>query len=233
MCHPQASLGLPPAAQAEQITEAGIAAYVFGQGNSRRSIVLIPDIYGVTPFYRGLATWYASAGACVFLLDPFAEVGELKEVSREAAFARRAKLRDRTYVDALEQFARQRQITGVVGFCLGGLYVFELARRRLPAALVSFYGFPQGLPNEDPLPVPFDYLEELSVEQVAMFGDTDYLQTPENFSRLKAISKVNPSFRLNLYSESGHGFLGDLDNENELLRANAKDALALSAQVLL
>jgi len=233
MCHTQAALNLPPAAQAERITEGGVTAYVFGDGDSRKSVVVIPDIYGATPFYRGLATWYARAGARVFLLDPFAAIGELAEVSREAAFARRAKLRDRTYVDSIEQFARQRRITGVVGFCLGGLYVFELARRRLPAALVSLYGFPQGLANDDPLPIPFDYLETLPVEQVAIFGESDYLQTPENFSRLNVICEKNPRFQLKLYSESGHGFLADLDSENELLRANAKDALAVSAQALL
>jgi carboxymethylenebutenolidase len=67
-------------------------------------------------------------------------------VTREAAFARRAKLRDRTYVGAIESFARQHETTGVVGFCLGWLYAFELARRGLPAMLASLYGFPQGMP---------------------------------------------------------------------------------------
>lgn len=233
MCHTQAPLSLPPAAQAERITESDITAYRFGPTNARKVIALIPDIYGATPFYRGLATWYASAGAEVFLLDPFAAIGELHEVTREAAFARRAKLRDKPYVDALEQFARRRCVTGVVGFCIGGLYVFELARRRLPAALVSLYGFPQGLPNDEPLPVPFEYLEDLPVDQVAIFGDKDYLQTPENLARLRAISEKNPSFQLKLYPGSGHGFLADLDSENELLRSHAKDALALSARTLL
>lgn len=233
MCHTRASVALPEPLQADRIAQSGVTAFAFGSAASGHRIVVIPDIYGASPFYRALSTWYANKGARVFLLDPFAQVGELPEVTREAAFARRAKLRDRACVDAIESFARQHNVTGIVGFCLGGLYVFELSRRGLKAALVSLYGFPQGMPNQDPLPTPFDYLDGVATHQIANFGETDYLQTPENFARLKKLTARNPHFELRLYPKSGHGFLADLDSQDGVLRANAHDALALTTNALL
>jgi carboxymethylenebutenolidase len=158
---------------------------------------------------------------------------DLPEQTREAAFARRDKLRDRAFVDAIESFARRHFAAGVLGFCLGGLYVFELARRGLSAALVSLYGFPQGLRNQDPLPVPFDYLETLPVRQTAIFGEADYLQTADNLARIKSIAANNPAFDLKIYTKSGHGFLSDLESEDEVLRTNAHEALVLTANALL
>lgn len=233
MCHTRANIALPSPGQADRISDPGATALAYGAPASDHRIIVIPDIYGASPFYRGLSTWYANKGARVFLLDPFAEVGELPEVTREAAFARRAKLRDRACVDAIEDFAGRHRVTGIVGFCLGGLYVFELARRGVNAALISLYGFPQGMPNHDPLPVPFDYLDGLAAQQIAIFGETDYLQTPENFARLKDLAAKNPGFSLRLYPKSGHGFLADLDSQDDTLCTNAHDALALTTKALL
>ena len=233
MCHTRASVALPEPGRAGRITQSGVTAFAYGSRASDHRIVVIPDIYGASPFYRGLSTWYANKGASVFLVDPFAEVGELSEVTRKSAFARHAKLRDRACVDAIESLARRHEATGVVGFCLGGLYVFELAHRGLETVLVSLYGFPQGMPNQDPLPTPFDYLDGLPTEQIAIFGETDCLQTPESFERLKELTAKNPQFDLRLYPKSGHGFLADLDSQDEVLRANAHDALALTTNALL
>lgn len=233
MCHTQPIVSLPPPGPSIAVNDCGVSASAFGDKASDQRIVIIPDIYGASAFYQSLSTFYASHGAYVFLLDPFASVGELPEVTREAAFARRAKLRDRECVDAIEKFSRQHGAVGMVGFCLGGLYVFELSRRELNAKLVSLYGFPQGMPNQDALQIPFDYLDSGVVPQLAIFGETDYLQTPDNFDRLKRISASNPNFSLKLYPKSGHGFLADLDNSDSTLKANAQDALHLTRSVLL
>jgi carboxymethylenebutenolidase len=179
-----------------------------------------------------LATWFAKRDACVFLVDPFAEFGDLPSPSKEAAFARRHKVRDLSYVDALEGFIRRRHVSGVVGFCLGGLFIFDLARRGVSAKMVSLYGFPQGMANQDPLPVPFDYLEGLPASHVALFGEADYLQTPQNLEQLQAIARRTPAFSVKIYPKSGHGFLADLDNEDPLLRSNAQDALLLCGNAL-
>jgi carboxymethylenebutenolidase len=226
MCHGAACTAFPP--PGEYVTmNAAPSSFAFGDPKEPVRIAILPDIYGPGPFYQGLATYLAAQGAFVHLMNPFHELGSLPEPSREAAFARRHRVRDRDYVDSFERFAREQSITSVVGFCLGGLYVFELARRGLPVSLLSLYGFPQGLANDDPLPVPFDYLDGLPHRHVAVFGDEDHSQTPDNFRRLADISSRTPGFELHVFPGSGHGFLSDLDCDNPARVKNARSALAI------
>ncbi|WP_209047616.1 dienelactone hydrolase family protein [Rhizorhabdus histidinilytica] len=211
----------------------GLPSLAFGDEGERIRIAILPDIYGPGPFYQQLATHLAERGAFVHLMDPFHDLGPLPEITREAAFARRHRVRDRAYVDAFAHFIGEQRITGVVGFCLGGLYVFELARRGIAVDLVSLYGFPQGLANDDPLPIPFDYLDGLPHRHVALFGDQDQSQSPENFLRLEGIAERTPGFGLHLFPGSGHGFLADIGSDDPTLAQNARAALEILEEMLL
>lgn len=231
MCHGAASAAFPPVGR-YVATTAEPFSLAFGDPGERIRIAILPDIYGPGPFYQGLATYLAERGALVRLMDPFHDLGALAVPSRQAAFARRNGVRDRTYVDAFERFVREQRITGVAGFCLGGLYVFELARRGLRVNLVSLYGFPQGLANDDPLPVPFDYLDGLPHRHVALFGDQDHSQLPDNFRRLAEIAGRTPGFGLHVFPGSGHGFLGDLDCDDPARVRNARSALTILEETM-
>jgi carboxymethylenebutenolidase len=231
MCHTETSATFPLPGKHIAVN-AGLHSLAFGDPEEGIRIALLPDIYGAGPFYQGLATYIAGKGAFVHLMDPFHDLGALAEPTREAAFARRNAVRDRAYVDAFERFAREQGIAGVAGFCLGGLYVFELARRGLPVNLVSLYGFPQGLANDDPLPVPFDYLDGLPHPHVALFGNQDHSQSPKNLQRLDEIAKRNPHFALHVFPGSGHGFLADLDSDDSALAGNARLALKIVEETL-
>jgi carboxymethylenebutenolidase len=231
MCHGVASAAFPAVGK-YVTTTAEPFSLAFGDSVARVRIAILPDIYGPGPFYQGLATYLAERGAFVQLMDPFHELGPMAEPSREAAFARRNGLLDRAYVDGFERFAREQRITGVVGFCFGGLYVFELARRGVPVNLVSLYGFPQGLANDDPLPVPFDYLDGLPHRHVALFGDQDHSQSPDNLRRLAEIARRTPGFALHVFPGSGHGFLGDLDCDDPARARNARSALTIVEETM-
>ena len=231
MCHGAPSPSFPaPDVRGEVSAE--VEALVFGDESAAKSVAVIPDIFGLNQFYRGFATYLASKGAKVYLTNPFAGLGALPEATREAAFARRHKVRDRAFVNALEAFCASHGVDGVVGFCLGGLYVFDLARRGVPQALVGLYGFPQGLPNQDPLPVPFDYLADVGKWQTCLMPGQDQSVGPDNVARLAEVAQQNPALDLHVYAESGHGFLGDLDSEDERLRGHADDALRRCEQAL-
>jgi carboxymethylenebutenolidase len=199
----------------------------FGDSVMRVRIAVLPYIYGLGPFYQGPATYLAERGAFVQLMDPFRELGSLAEPSRDAAFARRNGLQGRAYVDAFERFASEQRITGVVGFCLGGLYVFELARRGLPVNPVSLHGLPRGLANDDPLPVPLEYLDGLPHPHVALFGDQGHSRSPDNSRRLVEIAGRTVGLRLHVFPRSGHGFLGDLDCDDPAHTRNARSALTI------
>lgn len=227
MCHDQAPARLPEAEAGLFQQEGGLAWREFGSNRATASVALLPDIYdGSIPFYRALATQFAAMGLRVYLMEPFHPFGELPEPTREAAFARRGKLKDGAYLDALEGFLQRQEIGGVVGFCIGGLFVFELARRGYRGELVAFYPFPQGLPNQDPLPVPYDYLPDVRIPQLVLLGEEDAVVGAEAVERLSAIARDNPAIDLQCYPHSGHGFLADLDSEDARLRANAEDGLA-------
>lgn len=133
MCHGAPVKAFPRPATPTEFAD-DVAGYLFGDVNAARRIAILPDIYGCNAFYRGMATHLSQKGAGVFLVDTFHGLGELPEVTREAAFARRNKVEDKAFLDKFETFIDARGVTGVIGFCLGGLYVLnwrDAARRRI------------------------------------------------------------------------------------------------------
>ncbi|QLC25071.1 dienelactone hydrolase family protein [Parasphingopyxis algicola] len=226
MCHGAACAYFPPIAASTPIKGA-VMAHGYGDDAASRRVAVLPDIYGCNPFYRGFATYLAKMDMRTFLVDPFDGLGELPEISREAAFERRHKLRDAEFIDNFLAFSNAENVNAVIGFCLGGFYVFELARRDFPGTLVGLYGFPQGMDNQDPLPAPFDYLPDISKRHVMLMGGLDSSVGPENVARLKTIAENNHAIDLTVFDESGHGFLADLDGVDPAARTVARQALGL------
>lgn len=227
MCHGHACSVFPD--PGEFVTPTGpIVASIFGAANSLAKIAILPDIFGVNPFYQGLATRWADKGAEVHLIDVFAGLGDLPKATREAAFGRRHKLKDKQFVDRFEAYAKEQQFTGVVGFCLGGLYIFELARRQTPGALIAFYPFPQGLPNQDAVDVPFDYLSDVDKTHTVLVGSNDASLGDGVLERLQETASNNHHIDLHVFAGSEHGFLADLDNsESPEKQDNAATSLSI------
>lgn len=223
MCHGHAVKAFPAPAPAEPFDRT-VAGFTWGDPAAEKTIAVLPDIYGCNPFYKGLSTLMAQKGARVHLVDTFYGLGDLPEATREAAFARRNKVDDKSFLDRFEQFCREEQVTGVVGFCLGGLYIFELARRGLSADLIGLYGFPQGLPNEDPIPVPFDYLPEVDQSFTMLVGRDDDSVGRDNIEKLEKMSPEVRAMTLKVYDGVGHNFLPLLDSDKQSERAIAEDA---------
>lgn len=224
MCHGAAVRAFPEPTTPSIFTDTGVVGYRFA-AEAGKKIAILPDIYGCNDFYRGLATLLQNSGADVWLVDTFAGLGDLPEITREAAFARRNKVRDKAFLDHFEHFIADRSIDAVIGFCLGGLYVFELARRGVDVGLLGLYGFPQGLPNEDPLPVPFDYLPDVATPFTMLMGAEDASVGKEHLTRLSEMAPAAPSMKLKMYEGVGHNFLPLLDSEDQHERAIAEDAL--------
>ena len=101
MCHGAAINAFPAPALGEPF-ERSVAGFRYGDKSALVKIALLPDIYGCNPFYQGLAKRFAGKGAEAFLVNPFHGLGELAENTREAAFARREKVRDKTFLDQFE-----------------------------------------------------------------------------------------------------------------------------------
>ena len=107
-----------------------------------------------------------------------------------------------------------------------------MARFVVDVQLVAYYPFPGGLPNEDAIPTPLDYLSTVTQPVTALIGDCDDSAGRENMAGLAAISAANPAVQVEVYPGSGHGFLAHLDSEDAALRTNAEQSLALCTQVI-
>ncbi|HAT29267.1 MAG TPA: hypothetical protein DCS89_19790 [Gammaproteobacteria bacterium] len=192
---------------------------------SGRNIAILPDIYGLTDFYKGYASYLAQQGAKVYLANPWKDLGDDPDVTREEAFARRAKLRDSGYCDRIAEFLNKCDVDAIVGFCLGGNFCLELARRGYSGTNVSIYPLPWGMDNQDKIAPAFEYMPSLDKEVSIFMGEADYLAGPDNIERLESVVARNALLTLDLYPGSNHGFFTDIDGEDESLKANALDAI--------
>ena len=224
MCHGLAVKAFPKPVLGEAFSHE-VAGYHYPVLAAQKRIAILPDIYGCNPFYQGLSQRFVKRGAEVYLVNTFAGLDDLPEATREAAFARRHKVNDKSFLDNLERFCEAKKITGILGFCLGGLYIFELARRNVEMDLVGMYGFPQGLPNDDPVPVPFEYLPSVTKRHVMLMGRNDSSVGPDNISKLERAAEANPTIALTVYDPVGHNFLPEIDSDDAALRAVAENAL--------
>ena len=226
MCHLR-ELSFFGAANPPSAYVGAVSALRYGDADAAKRIALLPDIYGVTPFYRGLASFLSEQGAAVYLVNPWAPFGELPEPTREAAWTRRRRIRDRAFCDDLDAFLGQERIDTVIGFCIGGNFLFELARRGYSGICCAFYPLPWGMANEDGLQPPFEYMPDLAQDIAILMGAADPLAGAENIERLRDVCARNPAMELHLYERSGHGFLADLDSNDRTLRENAREALRI------
>jgi carboxymethylenebutenolidase len=228
MCHDTVPSALP-APGSYRIENTGNLSYwdFTENNNSEVRIALLTDIYGCNEFYQSLSTLFAKQGWQSHLVDMFSDLGDLPEVTRDAAFERRHKLRDRQYCDFIEQYINDHNITAVVGFCLGGNFIFEMARRNINVNLIAYYPFPAGLPNEDGLEPAFTYLDQLSTNVCVLIGDDDDRVGLENIQKLNTLSTANSYLDVRVYKNSKHGFLADLDSPDANLKKNAEDSLTV------
>ena len=198
---------------------------VFEGDEAGKRVAVLPDIYGTTDFYKGYASYVARFGARTYLTNPWSEFGDLPEPTREAAYERRHKLKDREHCDRLESFLANENIEAVVGFCLGGNFVFDLARRGYEGTLIAAYPLPWGMANQDEIAPAFEYMSTLGKAVTILMGAADHLAGPDNIQKLKDIVAANAKLTMHLYEGSNHGFFTDIDGSDEKLKGNAKDAI--------
>lgn len=188
----------------------------------RGAVVVVGDIFGArTPFYEHLATLLAVHGLDAFVPEFFFRTGPLPEPTQEAALTRKAKLDERRALRDLDQaiswvraqpgFLGRR--VGSLGFCLGGMFVLDLAAMRDDLATVCYYGFPAGPPGPpgDPErsgPKPLDEVDRIQGPLLGFWGDEDErvgVANVEAFAR--ALAERGADFEHTVYQGVDHGFL--------------------------
>jgi carboxymethylenebutenolidase len=232
MCHADAPSTPSPAAVTEEVAialptgEELPALYAHAAAGpdgdpvpeaGRPAVLIVHDIYGRTPFYEDLAARLAGAGFHALLPDGFFRQGPLAERTREAAFARRAKLDDlRALADfsAAADWLRARPEaagarTGTIGFCMGGTLVLNLAAQREDLATVCYYGFPRPHPmGPNPGPSPLDQVAVMRGPIIGFWGDGDEGVGMDNVAAFAASAgRHGLDFDHQVYHGVGHGFL--------------------------
>jgi carboxymethylenebutenolidase len=236
MCHPEIPEGeVAPKVHTEEVnipTDGGElpALLATAEGKGGPPILIVPDIFGRSPFYENLAARLATAGFTALLPELFFRQGPLVERTLEAAFARRAQLDEnqtqRDFLAALDWLKARTNTEkiGTVGFCMGGTQVLDLTTHRDDLVTVCFYGFPARLPNatERTIPAPLEVVDRISGPILAFWGDQDQAAGMDNVNRLaSALGARGVEFEHTVYPGLNHGFMADsgLDPEHPAYQA--------------
>ncbi|MFC6870194.1 dienelactone hydrolase family protein [Haloechinothrix salitolerans] len=185
----------------------------------RGRCVVAPDIYGPSPFYAEVSRLLAAEGFTTTLVDYFFREGPLPEVTREAAFARRAGLDEqralRDLSAAIDHVGAKEARTGLVGFCLAGQFALDLCAQRQDLATVCYYPFPEGVDGEVAVraPRPIDLADEIRGPILAMWGTHDYIPLDVIARFEKAMLETGVDYTQRLYEGAGHSFLQGLVEE--------------------
>lgn len=223
MCHPELSTGQSTPEVAREEVAIPVApgeempALLARPGTERAPAVLVvPDMFGRSPFYEDLAARLAAAGFEALVPEFFFRQGPLPEHSYEAAGARRKKLNEGRSVDDLRValgWLRGRSWyagrIGTVGFCMGGTFTLDLAASEDDLVTMAYYGFPVPQASlASPPPAPLDLAEEMQGPILAFWGDGDEVVGLDNAERfVRRMQEHGKDFSHRIYPGLGHGFL--------------------------
>jgi carboxymethylenebutenolidase len=190
------------------------------------SLVMIPDVWGLTEHARDLACRFAREGFGVLVLDLYRAKGKY-EITNPGEWMRALSdpdvLRDvQAGIDflALARPTRARR-TGVVGFCMGGMYALLAACQcRGLSAAVPFYGLlshqhgilhaPEGLDRRLKPVQPLDAAPDLHCPLLAFFGDQDEFIPLADIEQLRQrLAEADPPSEVVVYPGAGHAFMND------------------------
>ncbi len=227
MCHekwkPAIADGAPDVRECSFTVSDGreMPGWRYGSEPSRGVCLVLPDIFGPSPFYHRVAALMAEEGYETVLADYFFRQGPIAEITREAAFARRASMNEnlclRDISDVVDQLAVEHRADriGLLGFCLSGTFALDLTSMRDDLATVAFYAFPEGPggPVVSAAPKPIEIARRLKGPITAFWGDQDHIPMSlvERFG--VEVARHGVDYRQHVYEGAGHGFLQGLVEE--------------------
>jgi carboxymethylenebutenolidase len=197
----------------------GFSAAPVGNGRAP-AVVLVPDVRGVSDFYRGVARRFADAGYVTLVVDLYSREGAPDLPDMDAVFRWIRALPDRRVLADLAAATRHLATradvrpgaVGIAGFCLGGQYAL-MAACTVPglAACVSWYGMLRYAETDAVKPEsPLAMAPRLACPYLGLFGADDGLIPPADREELRAtLARTGRPFEIVEYPGAGHAFMNE------------------------
>jgi carboxymethylenebutenolidase len=193
------------------------AVHARPDGLPRAGIVLHPDIGGLRPLYEDMARRLATNGFAVCAIEPFAAQPEAARASVETRLAHVTDLDDDQQLEMLSAAADLLVVdddvsrVAVLGFCIGGHYVFKSAASGRFDAAVAFYGM---LRTPDAWRGAGHRIDPLEVAHrmcptLAIFGSADPWTPAVDIDALRAAWSARPDCEIVVIDGAEHGFVHD------------------------
>lgn len=186
----------------------GTEAEIVRHPNPVMGLVIAPDIFGLRPLFNDMVQrlsdeWQMS----VIAVEPFPGRGLGAEI--EPRMAAIPELRDVDALRDLHQAADElgTSTTGLMGFCMGGMYCFKAARDERFARIASFYGMIvmptawRGPGHQEPLA---NLINGYADNVLSILGGKDPYTPEADIAQLRATG-ANVVF----YADAEHGFAHD------------------------
>jgi carboxymethylenebutenolidase len=182
-------------------------------------VVLHPDVGGLRPLFEDMARRLATHGLAVCTFEPFAAASSDVRASVEARLGGVGDLDDTTQLDILSAAANLLIVAddvtqvSVLGFCMGGHYVFKAAGDDRFDRAVAFYGM---LRTPDAWQGPGHRIEPLAVAAhmcptLAIFGTNDPWTPADDIAALRQAWSGRTDCEIVEIEGGEHGFVHDPD----------------------
>lgn len=197
---------------------------------NRPVVVLVQEIFGITPYMLRRARDLAGLGYDVVVPEVYWRLGEGIEfddrdpASLEQAMGTVQRLDWEQAVADVEAavFAAKAMgdgRVGLVGFCFGGGLAFNVAAVERPDVLVCYYG--------SALPQLLELADRVDMPSLHHFGDSDSFIPLETVEQIRDAVTVHETVEFHVYPGADHAFDGTLPNlHHEDASAQAWDRTA-------
>ncbi|MFI7706331.1 dienelactone hydrolase family protein [Nonomuraea sp. NPDC049480] len=167
-----------------------------------RSVVILPDVRGLHPFYRDLAVRFAEAGFRTIAIDYFGRTAGLGDRGDDFDFMTHVKqvTADQVRADAKAATEALDGPVFTVGFCMGGAHSWRQAAEgdNGLAGGIGFYGALRAI--DEPTTGP-------GAPVLLLRGGADTVSTPEQFDAYTAaLDRVGTEHETHLYEGAPHSF---------------------------
>jgi len=198
-------------------------------------VVIVPDVFGLRPFYEELALRFAAAGVQALAIDLYGRTAELTSRPRDEAFDFWPHI-SATHTDTVAQdigaaVAHLRALpvappraVFTIGFCFGGATSFrQAAMGHGLAGVIGFYGPPVVTPQwQGPAPSVIDHVNAFACPVLGFFGGADPGIPAESIAQFDAaLSAVGIAHELVTYPGAPHSFFDWGQQEHAQASADA------------